>query len=223
MSRDQLIELLYINLTDVTVIDAALNLLVAFVCTIVVTAVYFFTSKDVRPTMNFVKTLLITSLSTCLVIMLIGANLALSLGMVGALSVIRFRAAVKDSRDAAFIFYAIAVGMTCALGVYALAFVGTLFIGVAALIFSFMNIGATTYILTVVSAAYSNDAEGVIKKTVGRRYRAIAMSLREGGGEGGDCVEVVYELGLKRGAAELCARLLEADGVKSVNAVLREE
>jgi uncharacterized membrane protein YhiD involved in acid resistance len=219
---DRLIELLYINLTDVTVIDAALNLLVAFACTLVVMAVYFFTSKDVRPTMNFVKTLLITSLSTCLVIMLIGANLALSLGMVGALSVIRFRAAVKDSRDAAFIFYVIAVGMTCALGVYALAAVGTLFIGVAVLLFSFLNVGATTYVLTVVSAAYNTDAEGIIKKAAGRRYRAVALSLREDEGGSGS-VEIVYELGLKRGAAELCAKLLQTDGVKSVNAVLRED
>jgi uncharacterized membrane protein YhiD involved in acid resistance len=207
----------------ITVMQATVNLLVAFVCAVIIYTVYFFTSKDVKPTASFAKTILLVTLSTCLVLMLIGSNLALSLGMVGALSVIRFRAAVKDSRDAAFVFYAIAVGMTAALGVYSLAVMGTIFIGCAVIIFSFLNIGSRTYLLTVISDAYDPLVEAEIKKAAGNRYAAIAMSIKQNNDTDNSSIETVYEIGLKKGTAELCQSLSTIESVRSVNAVLRED
>jgi hypothetical protein len=207
---------------SITIMQAVFNLLTAFICAVIIYAIYFFTSKDVKPTASFAKTLLMVTLSTCLVLMLIGSNLALSLGMVGALSVIRFRAAVKDSRDAAFIFYAIAVGMTAALGIYTLAFIGTLFIGAMIIAFSFINIGSKTYIFTVRASSGSSQVEDEIKKTIGNRYNVIALSLKHND-DNSMSVETVYEIGLKKEAQDLCRRLLETEGVLSVNAILRED
>jgi len=154
--------------------------------------------------------------------MLIGSNLALSLGMVGALSIIRFRAAVKDSRDASFIFYAIAVGMTSALGIYALSFAGALLIGAAIVIFSFFSIGSRTYILTIITNSSNPLVEEEIKKTTRNRYDVIAMSSRYGD-ENTLVMETVYEIGIKKGASALYETLLQIDGVQAVNAVLRED
>ena len=225
MGRRGLVELLLQNMDSLTVLQAVYNLLAAFLCTVIIYVVYFFTSKDVKPTAAFAKTILIVTLSTCLVLMLVGSNLALSLGMVGALSVIRFRAAVKDSRDAAFIFYAIAAGMTSALGVYALAFVGTVFIGAAVVVFSLINVGSRSYLLTL-KISEKTAREGVeeeIRKTAGRRYSVIAVSSKNNKENNGRVVETVYEIGIKKDAESLCERLLEKDGVVSVNAVLRED
>ena len=225
MGRSNLIALLFQNMDNLSVLHAVSNLLIAFLCVIIIYAVYFFTSKDVKPTAAFAKTLLIVNLSTCLVIMLVGSNLSLSLGMVGALSVIRFRAAVKDSRDAAFVFYAIAAGMTAALGVYALSFIGTLFIGAAVIIFSLVRIGSRTYIFTLKTSekAVRGEVEEEIRKTTGKRYSIIAISSKHNKENTGSLIETVYEIGLRTGAESLCERLLEKEGVESVNALLRED
>jgi hypothetical protein len=223
MNRQEIAALLFQNMETVTITQATINLLVSFICAVIIYTVYFFTSKDVKPTASFAKTILLVTLSTCLVLMLIGSNLALSLGMVGALSVIRFRAAVKDSRDAAFVFYAIAVGMTSALGVYTLAFIGTVFIGSTVILFSFLNIGTRTYLLTVISDTYDSRIEEEIKKSAGKRYAAIASSLKHNHDTSSTSIETVYELGLKKGTGELCQCLSLIEGVRSVNAVLRED
>jgi len=223
MNRQEIIALLFHNMETVTIMQATVNLLVAFLCAVIIYAVYYFTTKDVKPTASFAKTILLVTLSTCLVLMLIGSNLALSLGMVGALSVIRFRAAVKDSRDAAFVFFAIAVGMTSALGVYSLAFLGTVFIGCAVIIFSFLNIGSRTYLLTVISDTHDPQIEEEIKKATGNRYLAITTSVKNDHETNIKTIEMIYELGLKKGTGELCQSLSVIESVRAVNAVLRED
>ena len=223
MNRNELAALLFRNLEGITVLQAVYNLLAAFICAIIVYAIYFFTSKDTKPTAAFAKTILIITLSVTLLVMLIGSNLALSLGMVGALSIIRFRAAVKDSRDAAFIFYAIAVGMATALGVYIFALVGTMFIGATVIIFSFFDIGSRTYLITIRTNAENSSIEEEIKKTVGRRYTLVAMTSKHDREKDISITETIYEIGLKKGAETLCGCLMEKDGVESVAAVLREE
>jgi len=222
MNRQELFSLLFDNMNNMTVWQGTLNLLMAFVCAIIVYMVYYFTTKDTKPTAAFAKTILIVTLSTCLILMLIGSNLALSLGMVGALSIIRFRAAVKDSRDASFIFYAVAAGMTTALGVYELAFIGTCFIGATVVVFSFLKIGSYTYILTVRTCSNTSHVEEEIKKITRNRYSVIAISHKQNQDDT-RLVETVYEVGLKNGAGELCQRLLQQDGIVSVNAILRED
>jgi hypothetical protein len=218
-----LAELLSQHMENLTLLQVVSNLLVAFLCTIVIYAVYVFTSKDTKPTAAFAKTILIVTLSTSLLIMLVGSNLALSLGMIGAFSIIRFRAAVKDSRDAAFIFYAIAIGMTTALGVYALSLIGTFFIGVTVIVFSFLNIGSRTYVFTVKTYSDALIVEEEIKKKVGKRFSIIAITSKYDEENSNTFTELVYEIGLKEGAGELSSRLLGKEGVASVNAVLRED
>lgn len=221
MNRQELISLLFSNLEAITLVQAVVNLLIALVCAVIVYTVYYLTSKDVKPTAAFAKTILIVTLSVALMVMLIGSNLALSLGMVGALSIIRFRAAVKDSRDAAFIFFAIAVGMTSAVGIYLFAILGSLFIGAAILLFSFIKIGAYTYLITVKSEKPTSQVVNNLKESVGRHYRIMSSSIMKKD----DCMiaETVYEVGIKGDVDSLCQSISKINEVISVTAVKREE
>ena len=223
MNRNELIALLLHNLDNITVLQAAFNLLVSLACAVIVYAIYFFTSKDVKPAAAFAKTILIVTLSVTLLVMLIGSNLALSLGMVGALSIIRFRAAVKDSRDAAFIFYAIAVGMASAMGVYIFALVGALFIGSATIVFSLLNVGSRTYLITIRTRNPSQLFDDDIMNIAGKRYSILAVASKYDSEKKTGITETVYEIGLKRGVDSLCDSLTKKDGVESVTAVLRED
>ncbi|PLX18135.1 MAG: DUF4956 domain-containing protein [Candidatus Muiribacterium halophilum] len=98
---------------DISIIDLFVSMFLATIIGIVMTFVYKYTHRGLNYERSFVFTVTLVSPIVCLVMMLIGSNLALSLGMVGSLSIIRFRTVIKDSRDLVFIFLSIAVGLGC--------------------------------------------------------------------------------------------------------------
>lgn len=93
-------------------------------------------NKGVVYNANFNLLIFMVCIITAFIIITIGVNIVLSLGMVGALSIIRFRAAVKDPLDVGFLFWGVAVGLTAGAQLYAIAIIGTLFIGVAYIVIS---------------------------------------------------------------------------------------
>ena len=90
-----------------------------------------------------------TALVTTTIIMTISANIVLSLGMVGALSIVRFRAAVKDPLDVGFLFWSVAVGITCGAGLYLFALMGTLFLALIYIILQLLRGRARTHLLMI--------------------------------------------------------------------------
>ena len=115
---------------------------------------------------RFNVSLVIMALITTLVMSCIGNNVALSLGMVGALSIVRFRTSVKDARDTAYIFWAIAVGICCGVSDYEIAIIGTVFIFVVILIFG--NVQNNTRYLLVVRSQRESSAE--VRKAIEGYY-----------------------------------------------------
>ncbi len=115
------------------------NLLVALLCSLFIALLYRITYKGISYSSGFVISIIMLTLITSLVIMVIGDNLARAFGLVGAMSIIRFRTAVKDTMDIMFIFFALAIGMACGSEVYAVAITGTIFVGLVVLIASFLN------------------------------------------------------------------------------------
>ncbi|MDR2519990.1 MAG: DUF4956 domain-containing protein [Eubacteriaceae bacterium] len=97
--------------------------------------IYKFTFKGAVYNASFSVSLLLTGLVTSLVILPISSNLTLSLGMVGALSIVRYRTAVKDPRDIAYMFWAIGIGITCGAGFFLVAIAGTAFIAIVMVTF----------------------------------------------------------------------------------------
>ncbi len=109
--------------------EALLNLVAALLCGGFIGILYRNTYTGISYAGNYVLSLLMLTMITALVIMVIGNNLARAFGLVGAMSIIRFRTAVKDTQDIMFIFFALAAGLASGAGMHLISGVGTLFIG----------------------------------------------------------------------------------------------
>jgi hypothetical protein len=129
------------DLFPVTVFTVIGNLIVSFICGIVISLVYRFVYKGPSYSVTFVNSLVFLSMITSVVILVIGNNLATAFGLVGAMSIIRFRTAVRDVQDIVFIFFSLVVGMAAGVGLYSVAIAGTLFISLAIILLSVTNFG----------------------------------------------------------------------------------
>jgi len=125
-----------LNLLPLNAPAVAIKIGVAFVCGLAVAFLYRRTYRGPGYSVAYTNTLILLAMTTAMMIMVIGNNLARAFGLVGALSVIRFRHAVKNTQDIVFVFLALAIGMAAGVGFYAVALVGTLTIGVVVLLLS---------------------------------------------------------------------------------------
>lgn len=121
--------------TSFSLIDSLIGLVVAFLIGLFIYAVYKKTFNGVIYSHSFNISLLIMTMATALVIMGISNNILLSLGMVGALSIVRFRTPIKDPMDLVYIFWAIVSGILCGAGFIPLVIIGAVLIGIVLLVF----------------------------------------------------------------------------------------
>jgi len=125
-----------IDVFSPTFVEIFLNLMTSLICSLVVTFIYKYTYQGVGYSRSFVNSFIFLSMITALVIMSIGNSLARAFGLVGALSIIRFRTAIKDTSDLVYIFLALAIGMSSGVGYYNLAITGTIIISLILVIVS---------------------------------------------------------------------------------------
>ena len=123
------------NVTSVSMLDMTLALLLAFALGLFIYFVYKKTFAGVMFSSSFGVTLIALTMITTLVILAVTSNVVLSLGMVGALSIVRFRTAIKEPLDIAFLFWSIAVGIVLAAGLIPLAVFGSAVIGIVLIVF----------------------------------------------------------------------------------------
>ena len=123
------------NVASVSVFDMLLALILAFGLGLFIFLVYKKTFSGVMYSSSFGVTLVALTMITTMVILAVTSNVVLSLGMVGALSIVRFRTAIKEPLDIAFLFWSIAVGIVLAAGMIPLAVTGSVFIGAVLLVF----------------------------------------------------------------------------------------
>lgn len=123
------------NISSVSILDIALALILAFGIGMFIFFVYKKTYQGVMYSSGFGTTLVALTMITTVVILAVTSNVVLSLGMVGALSIVRFRTAIKEPLDIAFLFWSIAVGIVLAAGMIPLAVIGSVIIGIILLIF----------------------------------------------------------------------------------------
>lgn len=115
--------------TDVfSIADVVLVTVLSFLLSLIIARVYQLTYKGVSYTQSYVHTLIMMSMIVAIIMLVIGSNIARAFSLVGALSIIRFRNAVKDTRDVGYIFFAMAIGMACGTRFYLLAVIATLII-----------------------------------------------------------------------------------------------
>lgn len=123
------------NITSVSILDMTIALALAFGIGVFIFLVYKKTYQGVMYSSSFGTTLVALTLITTLVILAVTSNVVLSLGMVGALSIVRFRTAIKEPLDIAFLFWSIAVGIVLAAGMIPLAVIGSVLIGIVLIVF----------------------------------------------------------------------------------------
>ena len=192
------------NMDSVPLLDMAIALVLSFLLGLFIFAIYKQCYAGVMYSPSFGVTLVALSLITTLLILTVVSNIVLSLGMVGALSIVRFRTAVKEPMDIAFLFWAIAVGIVLAAGLLVLAVGGSLFIGVVLLAFSKRKGPETPYILLL-------HCQGEQAEQLARAFVASQVES--------DLVELNYEVRLKEGDASFVNELERMEGVSRVTLV----
>ena len=123
------------NVTSVSILDMLLTIVLAFAVGLFIFFIYKKTYQGVMYSSSFGISLLALTMITSLVILAVTSNVVLSLGMVGALSIVRFRTAIKEPLDIVFLFWAIAAGIVLAAGMIPLAVIGSVIIGIILLVF----------------------------------------------------------------------------------------
>ena len=179
---------LFTNPSDMTWEQILMNIGVAALLGFFVFISYYISHRGTIYSKKFNASLVILTVLTGTVMTVIGNNIALSLGMVGALSIVRFRTAIKDSRDTVYIFWAIIIGICCGVGDYLVASVGSAVVFVVILILGCIK--SDNRILLIVRAARSKQP--IVKSKVYKLFGGKAVLRVENTTE--EIVELIYEL-----------------------------
>ncbi len=145
------------NITSVSILDMAIAMILAFGIGMFIFLVYKKTYQGVMYSSSFGTTLVALTMISTLVILAVTSNVVLSLGMVGALSIVRFRTAIKEPLDIAFLFWSIAVGIVLAAGMIPLAVLGSVVIGIILLVFVNKKSHCNPYIIVVQCDGYESE------------------------------------------------------------------
>ena len=198
---------------ELSVLGMAVSMLLAFAIGLFIFYIYKKSYRGVMYSANFGTSLIAVALVTTFVMLAVTSNVVLSLGMVGALSIVRFRTAVKDPMDIAFLFWSLAAGIVLASGLVHLAVLGSLFIGLVMLVFSDRRDEERPYILVVHCA--DETAERAARDFAASRVKALSLKSKS---VSPGRVELNYEVRLSDGAADFVNALAALPGVE--NAVL---
>ena len=198
------------NVTSVTIFDMVLAIVLAFLVGLFIFFVYKKTYSGVMYSAGFGVSLIAMTMITTLVILAVTSNVVLSLGMVGALSIVRFRTAIKEPLDIAFLFWAIAAGIVLAAGMIPLAVFGSVVIGVMLLIFVNRKPHQQPYIAVI--TCENSHAEQMVQDFLSA---TVEKSVVKSKTVAKDRIEVNYEVRLKSGDTTFVNGLSGISGVTS--------
>ena len=198
------------NIASVSMLDMAIAMALAFLIGLFIFVVYKKTFNGVMYSSSFGVTLVALTMITTLVILAVTSNVVLSLGMVGALSIVRFRTAIKEPLDIAFLFWAIAVGIVLAAGMIPLAVIGSIIIGIVLLVFVNKKSHSNPYliVLSCDSHASEEEAKKYLKDKVNK---CIVKSKTAQSGS----VELTLEIRLKDDNTDFINELSAMKGINS--------
>lgn len=198
------------NVTAVSITDMCIALVLSFFLGLFIFIVYKRTYAGVMFSQAFGGSLIAMTMITTMVILAVTSNVVLSLGMVGALSIVRFRTAIKEPMDIAFLFWAIAGGIVLAAGMIPLAIIGSVIIGVILIVFCNRKSAQKPFI-AVISCDNGKTEEAV---SAYLKENAEMMAIKSKSAQKGS-IELTYEVTLKDNNTEFITRLSEMDGVRS--------
>lgn len=202
------------SVTEFSVIDTVIGMAFALVIGLFIFVIYKKTFSGVMYSTGFAMSLVGLSLVTTLVIMAVTSNVVLSLGMVGALSIVRFRAAIKEPMEIVFLFWALAVGIVVGAGMIPLAVIDSVIIGVILVLFVSKRFSNTPYILIVNCG--DEQAEEAALSIIGQsvdKYIVKSKTVNEAG------IELTAEIRVKDNATSFVNRVNEITGVSGATLV----
>lgn len=200
--------------TSFSLTDTLIALALAFALGMFINEVYRKTYRGVMFSQSFGVSLMALTMITTLVIQAVTSNVVLSLGMVGALSIVRFRTAIKEPLDIAFLFWAIAAGIVLGAGLIPLAIIGSVVIGVMLLVFVNRKSNETSYVLVL--QCDSDASESAALARVEENVKRYVIKSKTVGAEG---VELTVEIRIKDAAVKFVNGLLQVEGVKHATLV----
>jgi uncharacterized membrane protein YhiD involved in acid resistance len=199
------------KISDFSALDMGIALGLAFLIGLFIFYVYKKTFRGIMYSAGFGVSLMAMSMITTMILLAVTSNVVLSLGMVGALSIVRFRTAVKEPLDIAFLFWAISVGIVLGAGMIPLAILGSLFIGIVLLLFVNKKTPETPYILMVSYVGAEQEEE--ILKHIGSNVKRYAVKSKTVSSDG---TELTLDVRLKEMSAAFVNSLSSLNGVKNV-------
>lgn len=211
------------NMTSVSLLDMAIALILAFGLGLFIFLVYKKTYAGVMYSSTFGGTLIALTMITTMVILAVTSNVVLSLGMVGALSIVRFRTAIKDTRDTVYIFWTIVTGICCGVGDYLVAAVGGAVVFVTLLLLGCIK--SDNRMLLIVRG--SRAVESSVKALVFRLFDRRAMLRVENTTP--ETLELIYEISSKtlrraeKKEPSICDAVYAIGQIEYVNLVLQND
>ena len=198
------------DVSAISIVDMALALVLAFGLGVFIFLIYKKTYAGVMYSSSFGVTLVALTMITTLVILAVTSNVVLSLGMVGALSIVRFRTAIKEPLDIAFLFWAIAAGIVLAAGMIPLAVFGSVFIGIIILIFANRKDMTNPFIVVLECDGHESEEKAMtalVQHT--KRCTVKSKTARKGS------VELNLEIRLRDTNTDFINELTDIEGVQS--------
>ena len=198
------------NVTAVSMLDMVISLALAFCLGVFIFYVYKKTCQSVMYSSGFGVTLIAMTMITTLVILAVTSNVVLSLGMVGALSIVRFRTAIKDPLDIAYLFWAIAVGIVLAAGLIPLAVFGSVVIGAVLLVF----VNRKSYLRPYIAVLRAVDHEAEEKASEYLKSHTKKSIVKSKTAQKG-MIEITFDVRLQDDNTDFINALSDMDGVES--------
>ena len=202
------------SIKEFSATDTLIGMLFALCAGLFIFVIYKKTFSGVMYSTGFAMSLVGLSLVTTLVIMAVTSNVVLSLGMVGALSIVRFRSAIKEPMEIVFLFWALAVGIVIGAGMIPLAVIGSVIIGVILVLFANRKFQNTPYILIV--NCDSEQAEESALNLIGKSVDKFIVKSKTVNASG---IELTAEIRVKDGATSFVNRVNEVSGVSGATLV----
>ena len=194
--------------------DIVVALLISFALGLFIFFVYARTFKGVMYSSSFAISLIAMNLITCLVILTVSSNLLVSLGMVGALSIVRFRTVVKEPLDLVYLFWSITAGIIVGAGLIPLAVIGSVIIGLILFIFVSRKTSDMPYVVVISCAGELAESESLT--LLGGHTKRHVVKAKSVSAEG---VELTVEVRLKESSSQFVNALLGIDGVSAATLV----
>ena len=203
------------------------NLVISLICGLLISLFYRLTYRGPGMSYSFINSLIVLSIITSVVIMVIGNNLARAFGLVGAMSIIRFRTAIKETQDIIFIFFALSIGMASGVGLHALALASTVFIGLILFVLTKTNAASPTkkdFLLQFLFQTNGGYDEAPFL-SVFQKFCKSSKLINTKAMMENDSIELSYHIVLKdqKFVTEFINQLKNSKGVNNVNLFFDEE